>query len=167
MFIYQSVFPLSFRLGSFYCSVFWFTDSFLCPHHSDVVPIYCFCVLVVIFFQFWNFLLFLLYILYFFTQTFYFFTETHSCGDESPSCLHWYCPDEDVEIHHYISVRVLFVFAGMMGGGHSFFCGIWLEKIYCLSRLTLYYSLVRKRRLFLGLFVYAPLGVSELPILQL
>lgn len=31
MFIFFSLLPLSFRLGNFYCSIFQFTDSFLCP----------------------------------------------------------------------------------------------------------------------------------------
>ena len=46
---FQSIFSLLFRLGNLYCSVFQFTDCFLCPFHLLLNPSITFFILVIVF----------------------------------------------------------------------------------------------------------------------
>ena len=96
------VFSLSFRLGSFYLSVFWVT-AFFCLHHSAG-----FCVLVIVFFSseisFWLFFISLLS-----TPPPFFLNQDTTVVRKKVPATHptssWHHADEDVGMLGYILVR--------------------------------------------------------------
>ena len=95
-------FSLSFRLGSFYLSVFWVT-AFFCLHHSAG-----FCVLVIVFFSseisFWLFFISLLS-----TPPPIFLNQDTTVVRKKVPATHptssWHHADEDVGMLGYILVR--------------------------------------------------------------